>query len=537
LGKLLYDLKSGKNISIIVDSHIRSNYPQYLRLFRYLKHLGVKKIYDGSFGFELFSWAHLQYLEQYRPFSLITSHCPVVINYCRKHRQELLHRVSPIVGPLIAHYIYLKEFQGVTDSIGILGPCPAAFINTNHENQPDYIVTFKKLAEYIKTNQVNLELYDQEPQLSDSESHILPIHPTLKKIVKNYLDLNIRVDAAQGPEVLPLIDEYANTPVENLAPILDLLYCRHGCALGIGCSGDNTFFKAKKIQDEAKREFSTSDAMDHINKNFDYFNEYLYVELFMEKHISKFSTRETVTAEEMENSFLLLGKAPGPDRHFNCGYCGHATCREMAISIALKNNLPENCVTRMKLKSADLQSKSTTYLELIQNVSEYLLLNVTDDYNTNVEYALMALCYSMNAFSASLWKNFYNSEEQPVCQKIVSYPSKLINKNLQSVTLDDPRGWLDTLMDGNSIVRLKSNMSSSEQQKFLGRNVNTILLAPIIAQGDFWGFITIMKNEEKIFKNEDIAVISICSNILASSLINQNIQDSFIEENISLIKA
>jgi ferredoxin len=535
LVRLLNNLKMGSEVSLIVEGHVLSNFPHYKNLFRYLKHLGVKKIYDGSLGLELFAWAHLRYFEKYRPFSLISSRCPVVVGYCQKHLPELLPRLSPIVGPAVAQAIYLREHLNISGSIAFLGACPVASASSKRQGGPDYVLSFQRLIEHLSKNQVDLGLFGEDPELDQDEELILPYNLTLKKAIKTFLDNNIRVDSAKGPESMELLREYAKSPVEHLAPVFEPLFCRHGCAMGMGKAPDNSFFKSRALLEDRKRSYGEAQAIEHMEQSFKDFDILLRLELFTQTLSPQGQIGESVSEEELERSFQLLGKAPGNDRQVDCGYCGNETCKAMAMGIALKNNVPENCVARMKVLNAYMESKNQSYLELIQNVSEYLLLSMGDDFNSNVEHALMALCYSMDAFSASLWKNVYDSEEKPVCQCMVTYPSKLVNKNLISVTLDDPKGWLDALMDGNSVMRLKSNMTRAEQRKFLGRNVNTILMTPIIAHGDFWGFMALLKEEEKIFSQEDIAVISICSNILASSLINQNLQGSFLDDNFSLM--
>jgi hypothetical protein len=291
----------------------------------------------------------------------------------------------------------------------------------------------------------------------------------------------------------------------------------------------------RTLAERARREHSAGELAAHIDECFRLFDNTLDPDSLMENYFPQSGSEADVSDEELEMSFKLLGKDPGPDRHFDCGYCGHGTCKEMARSVALANNLPENCVALMKARSEETKSKSSTFLDLIHNVSEYLLLTDGVNYLANVEHALMALCYSMDAFSASLWKNGYNLEEKPVCQRVVTYPSMLVNNNFATVTIDDPPGWLDNLMEGNSIMRLKVNMTVVEQQKFLGRNVNSILLTPIIAHGDFWGFISILKQEAELYSEEDAAVITICSNILASSLIHHNLSVSTLESSLNLM--
>jgi hypothetical protein len=206
----------------------------------------------------------------------------------------------------------------------------------------------------------------------------------------------------------------------------------------------------------------------------------------------------------------------------------------MAQKVVLKTHVPDNCVTSMRQVTEDTNTKIRDYIELIRNMSEYLMTSVDDDYTESVERALMALCYAMEGVSTSLWRNVYDEEEKPRCHQIVTFPGMLINPHFNVVTLEDPPGWLENLIEGNIIMRLKSNMSRAEQRKFLGRNINSVVLTPIIAQGDFWGFISLLKQEEIPFTPRDISVISVCSNLLASYMINLDLQGGFLDDEINL---
>ena len=50
------DLAKGVPISLIAAPSIRTNIPEYKRLFTYLRQLGVNKIYDVSLGADICIW-------------------------------------------------------------------------------------------------------------------------------------------------------------------------------------------------------------------------------------------------------------------------------------------------------------------------------------------------------------------------------------------------------------------------------------------------------------------------------------------------
>jgi hypothetical protein len=327
------------------------------------------------------------------------------------------------------------------------------------------------------------------------------------------------------------LDEYAKTDVDKVPMIFDVLYCRHNCDLGTGRNPQNNFFQTRSILDKLNRTYAESRVQKLRDKLHAEFDLSVDLEKLLRTYADEIPIHDYVSAEDLEEAFRLLGKAPDDKRHFDCGFCGSETCWEMAQKIALKTNLPINCVTKMRQVTEETNKKITSYIELIHNVSEYLLTTVGDDFSASIEHALMSLCYAMDGSSTALWKNTYDSEERPECHRIVSFPGMLLHRHFNTVTLDDPPGWLENLVEGNAIMRVKSTMSPAEQQKFLGRNVNTLILSPIIAQGDFWGFISLLKAEETLLTDQDLSVLSVCSNILASFMIKHEFHSAFADLN------
>ncbi|MCL2743984.1 MAG: 4Fe-4S binding protein [Planctomycetaceae bacterium] len=78
------DLSKGVPISLMIAPSVRTNIPEYKRLFTYLKRLGVKKIYDAALGADICTWAHVRYMEK-NNFALYDSICEHKRQYCRHY--------------------------------------------------------------------------------------------------------------------------------------------------------------------------------------------------------------------------------------------------------------------------------------------------------------------------------------------------------------------------------------------------------------------------------------------------------------------
>ncbi|MDR2965130.1 MAG: 4Fe-4S binding protein, partial [Treponema sp.] len=80
--QFLTDVKSDKNIVAIAAPAVASVFADnYLRLNGYLQSLGVKAVFDVSFGAELTVVSYLNYIEGKNPKTVIAQPCPAIVSY------------------------------------------------------------------------------------------------------------------------------------------------------------------------------------------------------------------------------------------------------------------------------------------------------------------------------------------------------------------------------------------------------------------------------------------------------------------------
>jgi iron only hydrogenase large subunit-like protein len=149
-----HDLENGVPISIIAAPAIRTNIPEYKRLFTYLKSLGVRKIYDVSLGADICIWAHIRHIEKNGSSHLITQPCPAVVKYCEIYQHDLIKSLSPVHSPMGCVLVYMKEYQGVTERIAALSPCVAKAYEFEDTGLAQYNVTFSMLLNFIEINNI-----------------------------------------------------------------------------------------------------------------------------------------------------------------------------------------------------------------------------------------------------------------------------------------------------------------------------------------------------------------------------------------------
>ena len=249
------DLSKGVPLSLMVTPSVRTNIPDYKRLFTYLKRLGVNKIYDVSLGADINIWAHIRHLETTRFAPIITQPCPAIVMYCERYRHDLLPRLSPVHSPTGCLSIYMKRYKGINDRIAAMTPCIAKSQEFLATKQAEYNVTFSKLLEYLQKN--NITLPEEETQFDHDESglgSLFPMPGGLKENIEYFLGNRIHIAKAEGFHVYEKLDKYAETPDDFLPVVFDVLNCIEGCNIGPASPQDRSVFEIDKIMDGNRRQ-------------------------------------------------------------------------------------------------------------------------------------------------------------------------------------------------------------------------------------------------------------------------------------------
>ena len=347
--RLLGDLRDGVPLSLIVAPSVRVVIPAYKRLFTYLKRLGVNKIYDVSLGADICVWAHIRFLEKNGPVPIITQPCPSIVSYCETYRRDLLEYLSPIHSPMACASIYMRQYEGVTDRIAALSPCIAKANEFEDTQAAQYNVTFSKLLEYLESN--NIELPDEESEFDHDESglgSLFPMPGGLKENIEYFMDKRLNIATAEGWDVYGKLDTYAQTPVDLLPDLFDVLNCAEGCTIGSACPGEGNVFEIGKTMYNGKKRVTEQRKRVYYESVYKEYDERFTLSHFMRSYLSTAASFPQITDEAIETAFVLLGKDDYEKQNIDCGACGSQTCHNMARKIALGVNISANCVFKTK---------------------------------------------------------------------------------------------------------------------------------------------------------------------------------------------
>jgi iron only hydrogenase large subunit-like protein len=348
------DLRSGERIDLIVAPAFKTNFENWPSTLAWLRTRGVNLIADVSFGADICTWAHIRYIEQNSPRSLITQPCPAIVGYIEKYKPELIPTLSPVHSPMLCSAVYLKKYLNTPHKIAALSPCVAKTNEFEETQFVSYNVTFKRLSDYIKNNHISIPTADFAfDHIEASLGAVYSMPGGLKENVEHYLGKKLRVDKSEGQSVVYRhIDDFAKEIDENLPVLFDVLNCPDGCNLGTGCVHDHSIFQINAIMDEQRQHAlkTYEKSNDQVGETlFEIFDCNLHVPDFVRKYQCHPVKVNNCTEYDIEKAFSLLGKTTAAQKTHNCYACGNETCRDMAVKIAKGINIPENCIEKSRL--------------------------------------------------------------------------------------------------------------------------------------------------------------------------------------------
>ena len=345
----LSDLKGGVPISLIVAPSVRTNIPEYKKLFSYFKKLGVKQIYDVSLGADICIWGHVMHIREKGAAPMITQPCPVIVTYCQIYRHDLLPLLSPIQSPMACAALYMKKYKGINDRIAALSPCVAKKNEFRETNLADYNITFSSLSEYLEKN--NIALPEEKTEFDNIESGLGTLFPMpggLKENIKYFFGEDLYISKAEGFEVFERLNTYSETQKEFLPELYDVLNCHEGCNEGPASLHNENIFEIEKVMEDKKRSIieNQKGKKEHFESLIDSFNKELELKDFIREYQITKNEFPQINDDDILNAFTLLGKNTEELQNINCGACGSDTCHNMARKIALGVNIPLNCMVK-----------------------------------------------------------------------------------------------------------------------------------------------------------------------------------------------
>ncbi|MDO4863886.1 MAG: [Fe-Fe] hydrogenase large subunit C-terminal domain-containing protein [Ruminococcus sp.] len=434
-------------------------------------------IYDGSFGADICTWAHVRAIEQGTIGNIVTQPCAAIVKYIETYQPQMLHNLSPIHSPAGCSAIYIKKYLRRNNHIAFLSTCIAKKIEFTDTELIDYNLTVDKLMDYFERNGISIPVDtsdNYEYRFDDQQGQVGSVYSRPGGLRDNLWLHNpdINITTSEGVhKVYGELNMYAKMPEGKHPQVFDVLSCEFGCNVGPAAKTDHTVFDVmdvmRKVESEAKNRRKSGFMGRGDDKLFKRFDEELNPADFVRNY--KPSVPSPVPSEQqLEPIYKKMGKHTADDKEYNCHACGFNSCRDMAIAIARGLNTPENCVVHAK--SVLLAKHSTLSVEhekLEAITSECLELSE----KLKADIADITSSTSSIDESASATKE-RATVVKDLLQNIVTFCSE--NPTMDSDSVEQLIGILNMTIDAFSA--LDDNVSTtSESSEAINKSVSKII--------------------------------------------------------------
>lgn len=360
------DLEKGEKISLLVAPAFLANYPEeYANVLGGLKNLGVNRIVSVSYGADITTWAYIHYIMEHNFFGGISQPCPAVVDFVEKYEPDLISKLVPVHSPMMCTAVYLKKYEHLPDKLAFISPCIAKRKEITDPNTYGYVsynVTFDHLMQYVRSR--NMYGSPVQDEIEYGNGAIYPMPGGLKENVYWYCGEEMFIRQIEGERhVYDFLKDYGKRVKEGkeLPFMVDALNCAKGCLYGtavepIKAQGDDVLYELNKIRAKVRvgngrkpdSRLSCKKRRKHLDKQF----AKLDINDFIRHYTDKSGKCNILqpTERELAEVFLWMDKESKEEQSINCSACGYDTCKNMAIAIFNKCNVPQSCVYYEKKK-------------------------------------------------------------------------------------------------------------------------------------------------------------------------------------------
>ena len=310
------------------------------KMIAILKRLGFKDVSETAIGAQEVSIHDAKVLNEMEKGLLISSACPVIVDYIRLYKPEYAKYITPVGSPAKTHAKMLKNMYGNDIAVVFIGPCIGKKNEADEEDGLiDVSLTFEELKMWIADEidditEIKKESHFEFVPYSAHEGTLYPINggmnETIKKIgVKPQVQLMEICTIAAFERALENLD-----PDKLMVPVfVEALACESGCITGPCIASNNASISSisdvmykVKVRDEIPKEPQTVVECDYSPKGV---------------------TESKYSLEDIQKTLKKIGKHTAEDE-LNCGGCGYSSCRELAIALLDGVAEPSMCISYMR---------------------------------------------------------------------------------------------------------------------------------------------------------------------------------------------
>lgn len=319
-----------------------------------LKKLGFKGVSETALGAEKVSGSAAKLLKDKSPRVIISTACPVVVNYIGKYYPQYAGSLMPYVSPVLAHCQLLRETYGQDIGIVFFSPCIGKKREADlNPNMLEVALTFEDMRRWMIEEGVGFDTGTDDSEkfvpYSAGEGGLYPVDGGMVAGVKaNCGILEPDCMAFSGVRNIKRAITGLNEMRLSHPIFLELLACEGGCVNGPKASQRQaTALKRCQIMDYAK--YSREGTPES-------FEAPQAPEIALEPIAAK-----EYTDKIMKQALQSVGKY-GSEDELNCGGCGYDNCREFAKALIDGKAEKVMCVSYMRKLA---QKKANVLMEKV----------------------------------------------------------------------------------------------------------------------------------------------------------------------------
>jgi Na+-translocating ferredoxin:NAD+ oxidoreductase RNF subunit RnfB len=341
-------LLSPRKTAALVEPSIASEFDDitdYRKFVAMIRSLGFDYVHEDSFGVDLIANAYASLFSKAEGKYLITANCPSIVKIIEKFHPELVPNLAPLVSPMIATAMVVKELYGPDVATVQIGPCIDAkdeALIYKSGKLVDEVLTFvelRQLFDEFKIQERLVKMSDFDPPHGNwGALYPLPAGIIQAGGIKRDMVSSHVITASGKEEILEAINDF-DKYIDTIQHHFNLFFC-NGCLLGPGMQQHKERFRRRALV-----RMYAEKRVGKLDKTLWGKNMVKWSKLDFSRTFSPNDQRIPEPPEEAINEVLRIIGKNNPNEEINCGACGYISCREFASTVAKGLAIPEMCHT------------------------------------------------------------------------------------------------------------------------------------------------------------------------------------------------
>ena len=303
---------------------------QPARMVTALKKLGFDEVLEGAAGAELIAPEYRKLIEQNLDHTLLSSHCPSIVDLIERHFPQLLKNLVPVVSPMIAIGRFIRARRKDRVRIVYISSCIGGKFEIESESIAgaiDTVLAYNELNLMLKRKNIDPYRLKKTP-MSGLPTSVGRSFSIVGGPFTNFGIINDGLD----PEFISTVGEQNSLEVirdlaaKRISPrLVDVRFCKSGCICGPSRTNRLTSFSKRNL------------IINYLNQDIPYETSAHYLDDSAAPQLGRtFSNKQRQldrpSGETIKRILLETDKFSEQDE-LNCGSCGYPTCREHAVAV------------------------------------------------------------------------------------------------------------------------------------------------------------------------------------------------------------